>query len=45
MVKSYAVVYNGEPSNVPKPSTTLMNAYILPENTYYIKNMSNYFYY
>jgi len=34
----YAVVYIGEPSNVPKPSITLMNAYILPVNYYYYNN-------
>jgi len=34
----YAVVYIGEPSNVPKPSITLMNAYILPVYYYYYNN-------
>ncbi|KAE9534093.1 hypothetical protein AGLY_008829 [Aphis glycines] len=32
----YAVVYIGEPSNVPKPSITLMNAYILPMENFWI---------
>lgn len=37
-----AVVYIGEPSNVPKPSITLMNAYIFPENYYYYNQQIKY---